>query len=172
MPILSRDFFQAFKFAVPMRRHPNCDFSYAGLKTSVRLAIEATCKQHAAAQALDAVSSQQGKVEEASEATGSSSEGESLRNRRVVHNRTALHQEAAVAALLRANASAQHSGRCDPAGGNTGVAAEEGEAAAALMQAKADIAASFQRTACAHLTDRVKRGISWAREMEPTITYG
>lgn len=29
-----------YRFAVPMRRHPNCDFSYAGLKTSVRMAIE------------------------------------------------------------------------------------------------------------------------------------
>jgi N6-L-threonylcarbamoyladenine synthase len=30
-----------FKFALPMRKYANCDFSYAGLKTSVRLAIEA-----------------------------------------------------------------------------------------------------------------------------------
>lgn len=29
-----------YKFAVPMRKHPNCDFSYAGLKTSVRMVIE------------------------------------------------------------------------------------------------------------------------------------
>jgi hypothetical protein len=27
-------------FSVPMQRHANCDFSYAGLKTAVRLAIE------------------------------------------------------------------------------------------------------------------------------------
>ena len=159
-----------------MRRHPNCDFSYAGLKTSVRLAIEATCKQHVAAQASAAVS-QQEEIEEASEGTGSC-RGETLRSRRVVHNRTALHQEAAVAALLRANtASAQHSGRSDPTGREAGVEAQGEEesrdaaaAAAALLQAKADIAASFQRTACAHLTDRVKRGISWARELEPSIT--
>ncbi|KAL6762262.1 Gcp-like domain-containing protein [Haematococcus lacustris] len=31
----------AFKFAVPMKKRTNCDFSYAGLKTSVRTAIEA-----------------------------------------------------------------------------------------------------------------------------------
>ncbi|KAJ9518177.1 hypothetical protein QJQ45_010078 [Haematococcus lacustris] len=31
----------AFKFAVPMKKRTNCDFSYAGLKTSVRMAIEA-----------------------------------------------------------------------------------------------------------------------------------
>lgn len=32
---------QRFKFSVPLRRKPNCNFSYAGLKTAVRLAIEA-----------------------------------------------------------------------------------------------------------------------------------
>lgn len=30
----------AFQFAVPMKKYGNCDFSYAGLKTSVRLCIE------------------------------------------------------------------------------------------------------------------------------------
>jgi hypothetical protein len=29
-----------FPLPVPMRRHPNCDFSFAGLKTGVRLCIE------------------------------------------------------------------------------------------------------------------------------------
>eukprot|EP00873_Tetraselmis_striata_P017802 jgi/Tetstr1/438066/TSEL_026691.t1 len=31
---------KAYKFPIPLRKRPNCDFSYAGLKTSVRLAIE------------------------------------------------------------------------------------------------------------------------------------
>lgn len=31
---------QAVKFAVPMKQHKDCNFSYAGLKTQVRLAIE------------------------------------------------------------------------------------------------------------------------------------
>jgi tRNA A37 threonylcarbamoyltransferase TsaD len=30
-----------FKFSLPLRMRPNCNFSYAGLKTAVRLAIEA-----------------------------------------------------------------------------------------------------------------------------------
>lgn len=30
-----------FKFTVPLQRHVDCNFSYAGLKNSVRLAIEA-----------------------------------------------------------------------------------------------------------------------------------
>ena len=32
---------QRFRFSVPLRRKANCNFSYAGLKTAVRLAIEA-----------------------------------------------------------------------------------------------------------------------------------
>lgn len=32
---------QRFKFSVPLKRRANCNFSYAGLKTAVRLAIEA-----------------------------------------------------------------------------------------------------------------------------------
>lgn len=32
---------QRFKFTMPLRMRPNCNFSYAGLKTAVRLAIEA-----------------------------------------------------------------------------------------------------------------------------------
>lgn len=32
---------QRFKFSPPLRQKPNCNFSYAGLKTAVRLAIEA-----------------------------------------------------------------------------------------------------------------------------------
>ena len=32
---------QRFKFSAPLKRRPNCNFSYAGLKTAVRLAIEA-----------------------------------------------------------------------------------------------------------------------------------
>lgn len=31
----------ALPLSVPMQRQPNCDFSYAGLKTAVRLAVEA-----------------------------------------------------------------------------------------------------------------------------------
>lgn len=36
---------QAYKFAVPMRKHATCDFSYAGLKTSVRLSIEQAVRE-------------------------------------------------------------------------------------------------------------------------------
>ncbi|GBG72034.1 hypothetical protein CBR_g10969 [Chara braunii] len=33
----------SFNFSVPMRKFKNCNFSYAGLKTAVRLAIDAAC---------------------------------------------------------------------------------------------------------------------------------
>ncbi len=39
-----------FPFPVPMIRHPNCDFSFAGLKTAVRRAVAA----HAPGPATDA----------------------------------------------------------------------------------------------------------------------
>ena len=39
---------QAYKFVLPMKRYPTCDFSFAGLKTSVRLCIEANVPSGAA----------------------------------------------------------------------------------------------------------------------------
>lgn len=41
--------------------------------------------------------------------------------------------------------------------------------AIAPVQVKADIAASFQYVACLHLTERVKRGVKWAREVVPDL---
>ena len=35
---------QRFRFSRPLLRKPNCNFSYAGLKTAVRLAIDAELK--------------------------------------------------------------------------------------------------------------------------------
>ncbi|KAG1674846.1 hypothetical protein FOA52_015234 [Chlamydomonas sp. UWO 241] len=35
----------SFKFSVPMKKHANCDFSFAGLKTSVKLAVEEVVRQ-------------------------------------------------------------------------------------------------------------------------------
>ncbi len=40
------------RFVVPMRKRPNCDFSFAGLKTSVRLAIESALPGSLEQQAL------------------------------------------------------------------------------------------------------------------------
>ncbi|CAH9102339.1 unnamed protein product [Cuscuta epithymum] len=82
------------KFNVPMKHYKNCNFSYAGLKTQVRLAIEA---------------------------------------------------------------------RNIDAGIPISTASSEDR------QARADIAASFQRVAVLHLEDKCKRAIEWALKIEPSI---
>ncbi|GIL45183.1 hypothetical protein Vafri_2509 [Volvox africanus] len=46
---------RAFKFAVPMRKHATCDFSFAGLKTNTRLAIQ----QHLAPERTAAMSAEE-----------------------------------------------------------------------------------------------------------------
>ncbi|KAI7841398.1 hypothetical protein COHA_005015 [Chlorella ohadii] len=80
---------RALPFSVPMQRRPTCDFSYAGLKTAVRLAIE----------------------EQAPEATD------------------------------------------------------------ANRQLRADIAASFQRVAVAHLEERCRRAVGWVQESHPQVRH-
>ncbi|PNW73015.1 hypothetical protein CHLRE_14g615500v5 [Chlamydomonas reinhardtii] len=85
----------AFKFAVPMRKYGTCDFSFAGLKTSARLAIEQTLSP----------------------------------------------------------------------------AAVEGLSPEQVNKAKADIAASFQSVAVTHLLEKSRRGVAWAREMEPGLAH-
>ncbi|KAG2423278.1 hypothetical protein HXX76_015427 [Chlamydomonas incerta] len=85
----------AFKFAVPMRKYGTCDFSFAGLKTSARLAIEQTLAPGAVA----------------------------------------------------------------------------GMAPEAVLKAKADIAASFQAVAVTHLLEKSRRGVAWARELEPGLGH-
>jgi N6-L-threonylcarbamoyladenine synthase len=80
----------AFTFPVPLKKRKTCDFSFAGLKTSVRLVVER----------------------------------------------------------------------------------EKGIENAALPRSiKADIAASFQKTAAAHLDERVRRAFGWARETHPDINH-
>jgi N6-L-threonylcarbamoyladenine synthase len=93
----------AFSFPVPLKKRRTCDFSFAGLKTSVRLAIERE------------------------------------------------QQRAAVEA-----ASASASGASRPA---------------IPRGIKADIAASFQKTASIHLDERVRRAFEWARESHPEVKH-
>lgn len=85
----------AFKFTRPLNRRRTCDFSYAGLKTAVRLKIEEVLSPEAV---------------------------------------TEMEEEE-------------------------------------ILQIKADIAASFQRVAVAHLEERCKRAIEWARESHPEINH-
>lgn len=80
-----------FQFPIPLKKRKTCDFSYAGLKTAVRLAVE-----------------------KAQDANGS----------------VVLPQ-----------------------------------------QVKADVAASFQKVAVAHLEERCRRAFDWARESHPNISH-
>ncbi|XP_059318257.1 probable tRNA N6-adenosine threonylcarbamoyltransferase, mitochondrial isoform X2 [Lycium ferocissimum] len=87
---------KSVNFKVPMKQHKDCNFSYAGLKTQVRLAIEAK----------------------------------------------------------RINAEISLASASD----------EE-------RQARADIAASFQRVAVLHLEEKCERAIEWALNIEPSINH-
>ncbi|WMV31017.1 hypothetical protein MTR67_024402 [Solanum verrucosum] len=87
---------KSVKFKVPMKQHKDCNFSYAGLKTQVRLAIEAK----------------------------------------------------------RINAEISLASASD----------EE-------RQARADIAASFQRVAVLHLEEKCERAIEWGLNIEPSINH-
>ncbi|GAX78004.1 hypothetical protein CEUSTIGMA_g5446.t1 [Chlamydomonas eustigma] len=136
----------AFKFVLPMKKYQNCDFSFAGLKTSVRLCIEATVKEHQVALAS---------------AWQHRQDDDEMDSSEMVYPSSPLSPEA----INVSPSSSSQDNQCEEDRPSTShLAAEE-----KLKRAKADIAASFQRTACLHLMDRVKRAISWAREMEPNI---
>ncbi|KAL6499381.1 glutamated carboxypeptidase [Orobanche hederae] len=83
-------------FKVPMKQHKDCNFSYAGLKTQVRLAIE------------------------------------SKNINAAIHITSASNED---------------------------------------RQARADIAASFQRVAVLHLEDKCERAIEWGSSIESSIKY-
>jgi tRNA A37 threonylcarbamoyltransferase TsaD len=46
-----------------------------------------------------------------------------------------------------------------------------GTARALDLQVKADIAASFQSVAVTHLTEKTRRGVTWARELAPELRH-
>jgi N6-L-threonylcarbamoyladenine synthase len=95
---------KAVRFTVPLRRRPTCDFSFAGLKTAVRLAVE-----------------------------------------------TRLGERAGSAAPWAEN--------LESGGGPE------------LQQFRADVAASFQAVAVAHLAERTARALRWAREAHPELRH-
>lgn len=114
----------AFRFPVPLKKRPTCDFSFAGLKTAVRLTIE---REQAALRVEDV----EGPLDaDGSSSTHSVSGSSSSRSRSSTGTHTALPRKV-----------------------------------------KADIAASFQKTAAVHLDDRVRRAFAWARETHPGIGH-
>ena len=99
----------AFKFPVPLKKRRTCDFSFAGLKTSVRLAIE-------------------------------------------------KEQEKANKKVVAGDGGAERTGVDVPP-------------AAIPRNIKADIAASFQKTAAMHLDERVQRAFEWVKESHPDVKH-
>jgi N6-L-threonylcarbamoyladenine synthase len=113
-----------------MKKYSNCDFSYAGLKTSVRLCIERE------------LGSAEGAGKRASNSSGGGVEG--------------TEQLQAVDAPQRQPDQQQQ---------------QQDDAQQQQQQIKADVAASFQRVAVAHLVMRLKRAIEWARDEEPSLQH-
>jgi hypothetical protein len=136
---------KAYKFPVPLRQRKNCDFSYAGLKTAVRMAIErdlgvgdtdAFTKVHvpggqfrvAAAEGAEVKGQGEGEGEENVRGGSSESSGESSGGEEEEEEEGKIVEEAR------------------------------------REQIKADIAASFQQSAVKHLEERTRRAVEWAND--------
>jgi N6-L-threonylcarbamoyladenine synthase len=137
----------AYQFAVPMQKHANCDFSYAGLKTSTRLAIE---RELGSAEGA-------GKRASADAAASAGAGGSSISSSGSVAQR----QEQQPAQT--------------PSGVSDGISdkavSQGADADSDSARVRADIAASFQRVAVAHLVARLRRGMEWAREECPDLRH-
>ncbi|MEW5299190.1 MAG: hypothetical protein WDW36_002229 [Sanguina aurantia] len=150
---------RAIPFAIPMWQRLTCDFSYAGLKTSARLAIQANLPDP-------------GDPSPAAQQTpnillrGTSSPGllppahaEGGRPGRLFIQYAAASQSRRTSLFSRTSSlptkppPTAHASSAHPA------------------QMKADLAASFQYVAVQHLTQRVVRGTAWARELQPGLQH-
>jgi N6-L-threonylcarbamoyladenine synthase len=132
----------AFAFGVPMKKYGNCDFSYAGLKTSVRLCIE----KHLG-----------------------SAEGVGKRASVTMQQQQQQQHAAAAAAATASNGGGSAEAVAAPSSSSSSSdsAADDQQ----QQQMKADIAASFQKVAVQHLMMRLKRAITWAREECPEVQH-
>jgi predicted NodU family carbamoyl transferase len=147
-----------FKFAVPMKKHANCEFSFAGLKTSVRLCIE---KELGAAQGKGksvinptsqraAAAAAAGSSRSSSSSSSSSSAAGSSPDRNQQQQQDEEEEPLTSSSSSNPTEQQQHHHQQQ-------------------QQTKADIAASFQRVATEHLVGRLKRGLSWAQEECPGL---
>jgi N6-L-threonylcarbamoyladenine synthase len=141
----------AYQFAVPMQKHANCDFSYAGLKTSTRLAIE---RELGSAEGA-------GKRASADAAASAGAGGSSSSSSSSSSGSVAQRQEQQPAQT--------------PSGVSDGISdkavSQGADAGSDSARVRADIAASFQRVAVAHLVARLRRGMQWAREECPDLRH-
>lgn len=104
-----------FRFSMPLKKYQDCNFSYAGTKTAVRLAIEDQLPE----------------------------------------GPTEANRQASPFYFRAGHRPSRLSG--------------ESTSNLRVLQVRADIAASFQRVAVAHLVERCARGIGWAAEEFPGI---
>lgn len=163
---------QRFKFSMPLRMRPNCNFSYAGLKTAVRLAIEA----EAPGPATDANRQVTSSLCQFILVIYCLFSGVRVRELTCVHVcRTCLHACYPMIPL-------GHSKWCNQLNSRSGhdfhgKVLNFRSVTITLThflkpaQVRADIAASFQRVALTHLQERTQRAAGWAMEAEPGIRH-
>ena len=136
----------------------NCDFSYAGLKSAVRMLLEP--QQPPKKQRKQQRKQQQGQ--------GQQQQPQPQQQQPEQPPPPQQQQQLPAPEPAVANGDGGAS-----AAGGAGAAAPDGAATPAGSggaQRRADIAASFQRVAVEHLVERVERAIGWAREAEPGLT--
>ena len=126
----------SYKFPVPLRRRKDCDFSYAGLKTAVRLAIERDL-------GVGGVGADDGAFTKVYSRGGDSEEEE---DEEEVDSDEDSNSSATTTTTRRRLPSPE-------------------EEDAATRRTRANIAASFQRVAVTHLTERTSRAVEWANDL-------
>ena len=162
-----------------MKRYGNCDFSYAGLKTSVRLCIERELGSAEGAgkraTTLNSRGSNGGSSGGSNGSSGSTAEQPCQQQQQQQQHETDPHQQ-------ETDAQHQQQQQTDPPQQQqqqqeANIQQQETEPPqqqqqdARQQQIKADVAASFQRVAVAHLVMRLKRAIDWARAEEPSLQH-
>jgi len=133
-----------YPFNIPMKKYANCDFSYAGLKTSVRLCIERELGSAEGVGKRATITSSNGSTPSSSQPPdgGSQASSSSSSNIPIAEQQPQQQQ-----------------------------AEDLPEQEDPQQQIKANVAASFQRVAVAHLVMRLKRAIEWAREETPGLQH-
>ena len=139
---------KSYRFPVPLRQRKNCDFSYAGLKTAVRMAIE----RDLGIEDPDAFTKVHTPGESATPAeggSGGSSDSES---------------EGGEQDIGSTATAAQKEGEIKNCEEGENELAERKAKARRQQRIRADIAASFQQSAVKHLEERARRSVQWAND--------
>lgn len=158
----------AYAFNIPMRKYSNCDFSYAGLKTSVRLCIERELgsAEGAGKRATrdDNSSSGSGSGVDQQPVASSFLQQQDINQQQDAASQTGASGDLQQQDTLVQQQQQQHS---DPQQQQDDPQQRQQQ----QQQIKADVAASFQRVAVTHLVMRLKRAIEWARDEESSLQH-